>query len=182
ASCRVVVATTSHRDAPRGEARAARAGARTRRGRLPRRRVDPHRALWQVRSYTGGSPAGGRRFRCRDLVRRRARPVCNRDRRSTFRTGWPRRMTTPSLALLHAQLRREAFALDRRDTAPPRVGAEVEFMPLEVESRRIAAIDADDRPSTLRALRPIARRLGWCEFVSDKAGVPELRTPHGGRI
>ena len=81
-----------------------------------------------------------------------------------------------------AQLRREAFALERVPRTAERVGAEVELIPLDAATGAIAAIESDDRPSTLPALRQMARRLGWREHRSSKAGVPELHTTSGGRI
>ncbi len=80
------------------------------------------------------------------------------------------------------QLRREAFALDGWRRGPELVGAEVEFIPVHDESGRIAAIDSPDEPSTLPVLRTLAPRFGWSEHRSAKAGVPELRTPNGGRL
>ncbi|HSA54306.1 MAG TPA: glutamate-cysteine ligase family protein, partial [Gemmatimonadaceae bacterium] len=90
-------------------------------------------------------------------------------------------MTRPIPAALLAQLREEAFALGRPAAAPPRVGAEVEFIPM-VEGGRIAAVDDTAQPSTLPVLRAMGRRLGWSEVASAKAGTPEFRTASGGRI
>jgi glutamate--cysteine ligase len=81
-----------------------------------------------------------------------------------------------------AQLRREAFALESAPLTAERVGAEVELIPVDAATGAIAAIESDDAPSTLPALREMARRLGWREHRSSKAGVPELRTTGGGRI
>lgn len=83
---------------------------------------------------------------------------------------------------LLAQLRREVFALDRHAGSPPRVGAEVELIPVDATTRRVAPIEAIDRPATLPVLRTVGARLGWGEMASIKAGVPEFRTPPGGRI
>ncbi|HEX7121184.1 MAG TPA: glutamate-cysteine ligase family protein, partial [Gemmatimonadaceae bacterium] len=86
-----------------------------------------------------------------------------------------------SFGALLAQLRHEAFGAGA-SSAQPLVGAEVELIPVVSGSGRIAAIDDCDRPSTLPLLREAGRRMGWRELRSSKAGVPELRLPHGGRI
>jgi len=78
-----------------------------------------------------------------------------------------------------AHLAATAFAAS---SGPERIGAEVELIPVERSTRRIAAIDADDRPSTLRALRAAAHDAAWTERRSPKSGMPEFLTPGGGRI
>lgn len=87
----------------------------------------------------------------------------------------------PSFEALLAQLRRDAFG-PGLPAERPLVGAEVEVIPLDSGSGRIAAIDDGDRPSTLPLLRDAGQRIGWRELRSSKAGVPELHLPHGGRI
>lgn len=79
-------------------------------------------------------------------------------------------------------LRHEAFALDGRWRAPECIGAEVELLPIEAATGRMAPIDTPHCLSTWPVLRRLARRHGWCETVSEKAGIPELRTPSGGRV
>lgn len=75
-----------------------------------------------------------------------------------------------------------ATAFGTATTGPERIGAEVELIPVERSSRRIAAIDATDRPSTLHALRDAAKGAAWAGRRSPKSGMPEWLTPNGGRI
>lgn len=80
-------------------------------------------------------------------------------------------------------LRAHAFGLVAGGARPPRIGAEVELIPVESGSRRIAPIDAGaGAPSTRAALRALAARAGWCERISPKSGQPEFVTPTGGRV
>lgn len=66
--------------------------------------------------------------------------------------------------------------------APPRIGAEVEFLALERTTGRVASIETADEPATLPVLRALAREAGWVERRSQKAGVPEFITRSGGRV
>ncbi len=78
-------------------------------------------------------------------------------------------------------LRRHAFAAG----TSRRVGAEVEMIPVHMETRRPALIEprvGSDERATLPALRAHGQAHGWCEVQSAKAGVPEFCTPDGGRI
>lgn len=70
------------------------------------------------------------------------------------------------------RLRQRAFGVGS-PAGPPRIGAEVEFLPVQSDTRRIAAIE-----STMQALR----RLQWIEHRSAKSGLPELVPPSGGRV
>ena len=80
------------------------------------------------------------------------------------------------------QLRCEAFHLDAAPTAVERIGVEVELIPVDEETGRAAPIESDEVPSTQPVLTALGRRLGWEARVSAKAGVPEFRTPAGGRL
>jgi glutamate--cysteine ligase len=79
------------------------------------------------------------------------------------------------------QLRREVFVFDGGPTQRERFGAEVEFIPVDATTGRAAPIDGPVG-ATLPVLRGMSRRLAWREMSSAKAGVPEFRTPPGGRI
>ena len=90
----------------------------------------------------------------------------------------------------HAPLDREALADHVRahvfpaaapPNATPRIGAEVEVIPLDAVSRRPLPLDGDG-PSTLAILRRAGASFGWCERFSAKANVPEILLPDGGRI
>lgn len=91
-------------------------------------------------------------------------------------------MNEPLPPALLAQLREEAFAIGETPAAAPRVGAEVEVIPIVAATGRPATIEPGDGPGTLPALRALGRRLGWCEVRSATAGVPEFHTADGGRI
>lgn len=75
-------------------------------------------------------------------------------------------------AVLVEHIRERAFGIGAPER-PARIGAEVEFIPVQSTSRRIAAID-----DTILSLR----RLGWAEHRSAKSGLPELTSPSGGRV
>lgn len=88
-----------------------------------------------------------------------------------------------------APLDREALADDLRarvfpaaaPDASPRIGAEVELIPIDSESRRPLPLDGAER-STLAILRRAGASAGWRERRSTKATVPEVALPDGGRI
>lgn len=90
---------------------------------------------------------------------------------------------TPAPAHLVDDLRRHAFAAGTDDMR--RIGAEVELIPVDAETRRPALIEASARVDDVATL-PVLRRHGcahgWYEARSAKAGVPEFHTPDGGRI
>jgi glutamate--cysteine ligase len=78
-------------------------------------------------------------------------------------------------------VRRHAFAAG----SERRVGAEVELIPVDAETRRpalIKPISGGEQRATLPVLRGHGRARGWCEERSAKTGVPEFSTPDGGRI
>ena len=89
-----------------------------------------------------------------------------------------------------APLDREALAEDLRvrvfpaaaqaGTAP-RIGAEVELIPIDGATRRPLPLDGAE-PSTLAILRRAGATAGWRERRSTKADVPEVAVPNGGRI
>ena len=90
----------------------------------------------------------------------------------------------------HATLDREAlaehlsvhvFPAAAPRTATPRIGAEVEVIPLDAVSRRPLPLEGDGR-STLAILRRAGAAAGWRERRSAKANVPEIALPDSGRI
>jgi len=81
-----------------------------------------------------------------------------------------------------ADLAARAFGLGGGPSGPPRIGAEVELIPVDAVSRRIAPIDSPGVPSTRPALRAMACRVGWTERRSTKSGQMEFHTASGGRI
>lgn len=87
----------------------------------------------------------------------------------------------PPLAPFVDDLRDRVFAAGQARL----VGAEVEFIPVDAETRRPALIEPGGGASgvaTLPVLRAYGASSGWREERSDKAGVPEFHTPDGGRI
>ncbi|HEU4560616.1 MAG TPA: glutamate-cysteine ligase family protein [Longimicrobium sp.] len=85
------------------------------------------------------------------------------------------------LAALAADLRENAFGARRRAPRPPSIGAEVELIPVDAQTRRQVPIIADDGPSTLPFLRGFAARWGWRETAS-MYGMPNWVVPDGGTI
>ncbi|MEP7344701.1 MAG: glutamate-cysteine ligase family protein [Gemmatimonadaceae bacterium] len=85
-------------------------------------------------------------------------------------------------AHLIADLREHAFAAAEGQR---RVGAEVELIAVDAETRRPAPIEAragSTERATLDVLRAHGQGEGWREERSAKSGVPEFCTPDGGRI
>jgi glutamate--cysteine ligase len=77
-------------------------------------------------------------------------------------------------------LRTHAFALGRAP-GPPRIGAEVELIPVSVDTGAQVPIVSMDGPSTLPLLRRFGARNGWMEQASAY-GVPQFELPDGGII
>jgi glutamate--cysteine ligase len=88
----------------------------------------------------------------------------------------------PSEAALEADLRDNAFGGRRRSARPPSIGAEVELLPVGLDSRRPVPIVSDDSGlSTLPFLRAFAGCWGWTETASVY-GMPNWLLPDGGTI
>ena len=85
------------------------------------------------------------------------------------------------LATLAADLRDNAFGYRRSAPRPPVIGAEVELIPVDAETRAIVPVTAEDGPSTLPLLRSLAARHGWREEPSPY-GAPFFHLPDGGLI
>ncbi|HET7232117.1 MAG TPA: glutamate-cysteine ligase family protein, partial [Longimicrobium sp.] len=84
-------------------------------------------------------------------------------------------------AALAADLRDNAFGGRRRSSRPPSIGAEVELLPVDAETRRQVPIVAEHGLSTLPLLREFAPRWGWRETAS-MYGMPNWVVPDGGTI
>lgn len=85
-----------------------------------------------------------------------------------------------SRAALLQDLRTHAFALGRAP-GPPRIGAEVELIPVSIDTGAQVPIVSDDGPATLPLLRWFGARHGWGEQASPY-GVPQFQTPDGGIV
>ena len=89
-----------------------------------------------------------------------------------------------------ARLDRDALADDLRQRifpSPsavghvPRIGAEVEVIPIDVTTRRPIPLEGSGR-TTLSILQEAGAAAGWRARRSAKANVPEIELPDGGRI
>ncbi|HEX8363014.1 MAG TPA: glutamate-cysteine ligase family protein [Longimicrobium sp.] len=89
-------------------------------------------------------------------------------------------MTLP-LHDLAAGLAETAFCLGTRTPGPPRVGAEVELIPVMADSRRRAPIVAEEGPSTLPLLRRFGAERCWREEATPY-GAPRWMLPDGGCV
>ena len=81
---------------------------------------------------------------------------------------------------LLADLRAHAFGVGRAPAAP-RIGAEVELIPVSLDTGAQVPIVADEGPSTLPLLRRFGARHGWAEQMSPY-GVPQWALPDGGIV
>ncbi len=81
--------------------------------------------------------------------------------------------------LLH-DLRVHAFGVGRAPE-PPRIGAEVELIPVSLETGAQVPIVSAEGPSTLPLLRRFGSRIGWTEQASPY-GMPQFTTADGGTI
>jgi glutamate--cysteine ligase len=81
---------------------------------------------------------------------------------------------------LLADLRTHAFALGRAP-GPPRIGAEVELIPVSAETGAQVPIVSADGLSTLPLLRRFGARHGWRE-QPPAYGVPQWTLPDGGTV
>ncbi len=91
-------------------------------------------------------------------------------------------MTSLSRAVLAADLADRAFAgTIAGSLTPRRLGAEVEFIPVEALTGRRCAIDTEGVISTLPFLRHYGSRRGWGESCTPK-GTPCFTLPAGGTL
>jgi glutamate--cysteine ligase len=84
-------------------------------------------------------------------------------------------------AALADDLRTRVFPAPAAGSIPPRIGAEVEIIPVDASTRRPLPLEGHGQ-STLGLLRRAGAGAGWRERRSAKANVPEIELPDGGRI
>lgn len=82
-------------------------------------------------------------------------------------------------AALAAQLRAEAFG--PAAAGPPRIGAEVELIPVETETGAVVPVQSEDGLATLPLLRRFGAAHGWREEPSPY-GVPRFVLPDGAIV
>jgi glutamate--cysteine ligase len=101
------------------------------------------------------------------------------------RAGEPERLASP-IALtrdaLADDLRQRVFPLPDSGPRAPRIGAEVEIIPVDAHTGRPLPLETRDALSTLSVLRRAGASAGWRERRSAKANVPEIELGDGGRI
>ena len=85
------------------------------------------------------------------------------------------------LATLERDLRDHAFGGRRGSAGPPSVGAEVELIPVDADTRAQLPICSPEGRSTLPFLHAFAARHGWTETASVY-GMPNWRLPDRGTI
>ena len=91
-------------------------------------------------------------------------------------------MTTLNRATLTADLLAGTFAgAINGSPTPRRIGAEVEFIPVESLTGRRCAIESEAVTSTLPFLRRHGGRQGWRESCTSK-GTPCFSLPVGGNL
>lgn len=91
-------------------------------------------------------------------------------------------MTNLTRASLAAELAQRSFAGPVAGSLTPRrLGAEVEFIPVESLTGRRCSIDSEDATSTLPFLRRYGGRQGWSESRTPK-GTPCFALPTGGTL
>ena len=90
----------------------------------------------------------------------------------------PPRLTHAALA---EDLRTRVFPAASADNVSPRIGAEVEIIPVDASTRCPLPLEGHGQ-STLGLLRRAGAEAGWRERRSAKANVPEIELPDGGRI
>ena len=86
------------------------------------------------------------------------------------------------LDTLAGHLRDDAFGFRRKSVRPPSIGAEVELLALDAETRRVVPVVSDGGGrASLPFLRRFGARHGWREEDSPY-GVPRFVTPDGGIV
>lgn len=93
-------------------------------------------------------------------------------------------MGAPSPRVSRALVERHvAEVLFAPSSGPPRIGAEVELVPVDAESRRRVPIETDDPDVAASGpiLRALARSRGWATGTSA-AGAPAFWPPGGGEV
>ena len=91
-------------------------------------------------------------------------------------------MNRATWALLESDLASHVFAAPpSASLTPRRVGAEVEFIPVEAATGRRCPLETDGVPGTLPFLRRFGGRHGWTETRTAK-GTPCFELPAGGTL
>jgi glutamate--cysteine ligase len=91
-------------------------------------------------------------------------------------------VTVLDRCVLAHDLRQCVFPSPQSAECAPRIGAEVEVIPIDARSGRPVPLDAHAGVSSLSILRRAGASAGWRERRSAKANVPEIALPDGGRI
>ncbi|HEX7051233.1 MAG TPA: glutamate-cysteine ligase family protein [Longimicrobiales bacterium] len=91
------------------------------------------------------------------------------------------RLSRRRVAALTADLRDRVFAPAGGSDCAPRIGAEVELIPVVADTRAVCPIDEPGTPSSLPVLCRVAERFGWIRDDDDCRG-PRFRLPNGGII
>jgi len=94
----------------------------------------------------------------------------------------PTTLTALDRRVLAHDVRQRVFPAPQSAECIPRIGAEVEVIPIDMQSGRPLPLAARAGVSSLSILRRVAGPAGWCERRSAKANVPEIVLPDGGRI
>ena len=85
-------------------------------------------------------------------------------------------------AALYADLRDHAFGFRRHSARPPSIGAEVELIPVEADTRALVPICSETGGrATIPLLRRFGAARGWREEASPY-GAPRFTLPDGGLI
>src|SRR6185369_6302509 len=122
---------------------------------------------------------GGRGPRARRQYRRvTAAPWLHR----RDEAGAPGTLTILDRCVLAHDLRQNVFPTPQSAECAPRIGAEVEVIPIDARSGRPLPLETRAGVSSLSILRRGGAAAGWCERRSAKADVPEIALPDGGRI
>ena len=91
-------------------------------------------------------------------------------------------MTVLDRCVLAHDLRQRVFPAPQPAGRAPRIGAEVELIPIDARLGRPLPLESRAGVSSLSILRRAGATAGWCERRSAKANVPEIALPDGGRI
>ena len=111
-----------------------------------------------------------------------APPWLHRPRDERLEEDTPGTLTVHDRWVLARHLRQRVFPAPQPADRAPRIGAEVEVIPIDTRSGRPLPLEAHAGVSSLSIIRRAGASAGWCERRSAKASVPEIVLPDGGRI
>ena len=94
----------------------------------------------------------------------------------------PETLTVLDRCVLAHTLRERVFPAPQAAGHAPRIGAEVEVIPIDARSGRPLPLETRNGVCSMSILRRAGAGAGWCERRSAKANVPEVVLPDGGRI